>query len=164
MEGVNMGGFMLGYLAVFVLGGAFLVALGLLLAGWSKAARFLFASGFLLAMLITAVAALSFLQPEYHREDSEAISAGVAAVVVLLAGMGQFIAAFRGAGRYAAALACALALPAFGILWVVGGSDVMPFKLPGGAVISSLLAAASLVIAVFPRFGEGPTEPHRPDE
>lgn len=166
MEGMNITGLLLGYLAVFVFGGALLVALGLLLAGLTRAAKFLFAGGFLLAALIAAVAALSFLDPQFnHGNESSEIFLLVLAValVFLLVGAGQFIAAFRGPGRYAAALACALAALAIGTAAGLLGIDVMPFKLPGAAAVSTLLALASVVIAVLPPFGERPPEPHRPD-
>jgi hypothetical protein len=155
---MNMGGLLLGYLAVFVLGGAILVALGLLLAGQGKIARFVSAGGFLLATLIMAVAALSFLEPEFRHDESAAFILVVAAIL-FLAGAGQFIAAFRGPGRYAAALACALGSLAIGTAVAVGGADVMLSHVPAGPVVSGLLAAASVVIAVLPSFGERHTEP-----
>jgi hypothetical protein len=157
---MNMVGILLGYLAVFVLGGAFLVALGLWLAGQGKIAKFLFAGGLLLATLIMAVAALSFLDLDFHHEaQREAILIVVATLVLLLAGSGQFIAAFRSSGRYAAALACALSALASGVATSAGGGDAMPFHLPAGAVISSLLAIASVVIAVLPGSEARPTDP-----
>jgi peptidoglycan/LPS O-acetylase OafA/YrhL len=158
VEGMNITGLLLGYLAVFVLGGALLVALGLLVAGLTRASKFLFASGFLLAALIAAVAALSFLDPQFnHGDDSTEtflLVLGVA-VIFLLAGAGQFIAAFRGPRRYAAALACALVALAIGMAAFFGGIDVVPFKLPGAAAVSILLVLASVVIAVVPGFGGG---------
>ena len=154
MEGMNVGGLLLGYLAVFVLGGALLVALGLLVAGLTRAAKFLFAGGFLLAALIAAVAVLSFLDPQFNHGDDSAetfLMVLATAVVLLLAGAGQFIAAFRGPERYAAALTCALLALAIGTAAAIGGIDVVPFKLPGAAAVSTLLVVASVVIAIVPR-------------
>jgi hypothetical protein len=164
---MNIRGLLLGYLAVFVFGGALLVALGLLLAGLTRAAKFLFAGGFLLAALIAAVAALSFLDPDFNHGDESGrtvLLVLAVAVAFLLLGAGQFIAAFRGPGRYAAALACALAALVIGPLACVVGIDVIPFMLPGAAalstlLVSALLVAASVVIAVVPGFGERPMEP-----
>ncbi len=146
-----MFGILLGYVAVFVLGGAILVALGLLLVRWITASRFVFAGGFLLATLIMAVAVLSFLD---GNADSATIIA-VATAILLLAGIGQFIAAFRScAWRYVAALTCALTSVAFGAFSTLIGGDAF---LPGGGkmviAVSALLALASMVIAVLPRFG-----------
>src|SRR5262249_18779894 len=108
VEGVNVGGILLGYLAVLVFGVASVVALGLCLAQLTRAARVVFASGLLGATLVAALAALSFLQREFNPAGSEALIV-LAALTLLLAGVGQFVAALGSPRAYAAALGCAAA-------------------------------------------------------
>jgi hypothetical protein len=55
VEGLNVGGYLLGYLAVLVFAGTSLVALGLLIVGLTKPARIVFAAGLLTADGIAAV-------------------------------------------------------------------------------------------------------------
>jgi hypothetical protein len=151
---MNMAGILLWYLAVFVLAGAIIVALGLLVAGLARAAKFLFAGGFMFAALIAGLATLSFLDPRFHSGANEAGMIALAAVVLLLAGIGPFIAAFRSRGRYAATLACAVGALAIGTLAAMGGSDVFPFKLPAVEAVSVLLVAASVMIALLPPYAK----------
>ncbi len=148
MEGVNLGGILLGFVSVLVLGGAAVLALGLLLARLYQAARLLFASGLLVAALIAAVAALSFLERECDREGE--ILIGVTALSLLLAGVGQFVAALRSPRLYPVALGFAASSLGYTVLAVLGGSDALRWTLPAGPWVSLVLAAASLVIAVFP--------------
>jgi multisubunit Na+/H+ antiporter MnhC subunit len=61
VEGMNVGGIILGYLAVLVIGVAALVGIGLLIARQTRAARRLFAVGLVSAAIIAALAILSFL-------------------------------------------------------------------------------------------------------
>lgn len=153
MEGVNMGGIWLGFLAVIMLGAAFLVALTLLVVGLRKAAKFVFAGGFLAATFIMSIAVLSFLEDVYRHDGSAAMIVG-ATGILLLAGAGQFIAAFRSPMVYAISLACALTGLAFGALATVTGTDTL-LHLPLGLVLAltAIPAAASFVIAVLPRIG-----------
>jgi hypothetical protein len=148
VEGVNIGGILLGYLGILVLGCAALVALMLLVARKSMAARFLFAAGMLLATVIVAIAALSFLQREYSPEGNGPLIV-LAALTLLLAGTGQFVAAFRSPSTYGAALAFA----AGSILYVAasgpGDIHVVHWELPEGARVSLLLAAASVLLAIL---------------
>jgi hypothetical protein len=106
MEGVNLGAFMLYFLAVFLLGGAALVATGLLLAGWTKAARIVFASGMFAAGLISSLATLSFLQPGmgFHAEGQEPFFA-ILAGGLFLAGLGPFVGGLRNRRAFALATA-----------------------------------------------------------
>src|SRR5256885_1946738 len=98
-----MGGFLLGFLGILVFGFTSILALGLLIARKTTVARLVFATGLLLAAVIMAVAALSFLQREYHgAEDWPQIV--LAVLSLLLAATGQFIAAVRSPRAYGAAL------------------------------------------------------------
>jgi hypothetical protein len=149
VEGLNIGGILLGFLSILVLGCTALVALVLLVVRKSTAARFLFAAGMLLATVIMAIAALSFLQREYSPEGNEPPIV-LAALTLLLAGAGQFAAAFRSPSTYGAALAFA----AGSILYMAAGgpgeTHVVHWELPEGPRVSLLLAAASVMLAVLP--------------
>ncbi len=92
MEGVNMAGLFLGSLAVPVFGLAVLVALGLWAARRARAA-------------LLALATLTFLDREYHRDGSGPLLV-VTAVALFVAGAGQFGAALRGPRVSAPAFAC----------------------------------------------------------
>src|SRR5262249_17487278 len=137
VEGVNVGGLLLGYLAVLVFGIASVVALGLCIARLTRAARIVFASGLLGATLIAALAALSFLQREFHPQGNKALIV-LAALTLLLAGLGQFVAALRSPRTYAAALGCAAASLAF-LSAPVLGTEVL-----GTPVVHQVLGARSL--------------------
>jgi hypothetical protein len=149
VEGVNLGGFMLGFAGVVALGVASLVALVLLVARKATAARFVFAAGMLLAAVIVAAAVLTFLQSEYLHEGDSAGLIVLAAATLLLAGAGQFVAAFRGPGIYGAALAFAAGSILYPATGGLGGTHV-PWGLPEGPRVSLLLAAASVLLAVLP--------------
>src|SRR5437868_10776055 len=69
VEGVNIIALLLGNLALVIFGMAFFVALGLLIARMTKAARLFFAVAMLCASVIAAVAILSFLQAEFHESE-----------------------------------------------------------------------------------------------
>jgi hypothetical protein len=150
VEGVNIGGILLGYLGILVLACAGLVALVLLVARKATAARFLLAAGMLLATIIVAVAALTFLKREYHPDDTGAALIVLAALTLFLAGVGQFAAAFRSPSLYGAALGFAAGSILYGATSGLAGSDVLPWRLPEGPRVSLLLAAASLMLAVLP--------------
>jgi hypothetical protein len=148
VEGVNLGGIFLGYLAALVFGGTSLMAVGLLIARLTKAALVVFASGLLCATVIAALAALSFLRREFNQEGSGAMIV-LAALTLLLAGAGQFVAALRSPRCYAAAFGCAAGSIVYGAVAGLGGGDALPWKLPAGPGVSLLLAAASMMIAVL---------------
>jgi hypothetical protein len=158
VEGVNMGGFLLGYLGILVFGLTSLPALGLLIARKTTAARILFAAGLWVAAVIVAVAVLSFLQREFHGDELWPLIV-LAALVLLLSGTGQFVAALRSPRTYGAALACAAGAMAFLAAPLLGGDfagillsarDLNPAAVRLIQALSLLLAAASLMIAFFP--------------
>jgi hypothetical protein len=168
LEGLNILGILLGYLAVFVFGLACLVAVGLLIAHQTKAARIVFAAGWLCAAVIAAIAALSFLSPVYQDQESTPMIV-LLALSLLFAGAGQFVAALRGPGTYAAAFGCAAASMGivvgsalFGadLIGVLGQELVWPGWLQAG--VSLFLGVASLGIAVLLPFGTRQTGPERP--
>jgi hypothetical protein len=151
VEGVNLGGILLFvFVAPIVFGVVSLVAVGFLIAQKIKVARIVFASGFLCATLIAAFATLTFLDRQFHHGSSEGVFIVGAALFFLLVGSGQFIAAIRNQGTYAAAFACAAGSLVYGMLASLRGDAFMSMRLPQGPAISLLLAAASLVIAVLP--------------
>src|SRR5262249_37675138 len=124
----------------------------------TAAARIVFAAGWLLAAIIVSVAALSFLQREYHgAEDWPLIVLTVASL--LLAAAGQFLAAVRNPRAYGAAVAYAVGALVF--LWapglggdfpaaVISPRDLSPVAIRLIQALSLLLAAASLMVALFP--------------
>jgi hypothetical protein len=148
VEGVNMGGMLLGCVALLAFGVVSLVAAGLLIGRLSRAALIVFASGLLCATAIAALATLSFLQGEYHPEGSETLIV-LTALTLLLAGAGQFVAALRSARTYAAAFGFAAGAIVYGLAAGLGGADALAWKLPGGTWVSLLLAAAGVMIAVL---------------
>jgi hypothetical protein len=169
VEGLNVGGFLLGYLAVFVFAGTSLVALGLLIVGLTKSARIVFAAGLLTADGIAAVATLSFLAREFNPGGSDSAVIALSALSLLLAGTGQFIAALRKPRAYPAALACAavsLILVAAPLLSgdvrnLVPGLYLLSLAWLGlpPAVPGLLMAVASLLIAIVLPARSRRTEP-----
>jgi hypothetical protein len=167
VEGVNIGGILLGYVAVLVFGVTSLVALGLLIARL-KAALIVFAAGMLCADLIAALAVLSCL--EFNPDASETAEIVLATLSLVLSGTGQFIAALRRGWVYVVALGCAGAsivflvfpLTGYPVADVFGDLDPhLAFKLSSS--FSVLFAVASLLVALlFPsgqrmeRQGVGP--------
>jgi hypothetical protein len=161
---MNIGAILLGYLGVLVLGVAFLVALGLSIAGRYRAALVIFAGGLLGTAITAAIATLSFLKKGmgFYVEGSEPLIALITATI-LLAGTGQFVAALRASG-YGIAFLCAmgsmlfLATPlmagdAFGWIGVVHVLGMSSSSLPWlniGLAISVFLAAASMASALLP--------------
>ena len=108
MTGVNMGGLLLGMVALVVAGLVGLVALGLVIAGRWKPARITFASGVLAGCLIAAAATLTWLQRGmgFHREGDEPVIVLVALCLAVV-GAGQFAAALRDGRAYAVAIGLA---------------------------------------------------------
>ncbi len=151
MEGLNIAAFLAGFLAVFVFGITSLMSFGLLIVRHTRTARIVFAGGLLSAAVIAASGILSFFAPEfYHQADTPLIV--VTSASLLLAGAGQFVAAFRGARTYAAAFGCTtlslvlVVSPLLGVDWgrrLLGG---LGLKLAELGV--PLLVAASLLPAV----------------
>jgi hypothetical protein len=157
VEGVNIGGILLGYLGVLVVGIASLAALVLPIAHLTRAARIVLAAGIFVGTVIAALATLTFLWPEYHPEGNQA-TIMLIAMNFLLSGIGQFVAALRSGRIYAAAFACAAACFLVMIAPVLDGSylfgglglDLARLWVPL-EMASLLLAAASLAFAVFLR-------------
>ena len=106
MEGINMTGFLLGYLAVLVCAIMSLIALVLLIARLAKASRIMFASGLLAGTIIAALADLTFLEVD-RQERQISIEIVLIAATLISAGAGQFIAALRRPLAYVLALGCA---------------------------------------------------------
>ena len=161
---MNIGAILLGYLGVLVLGVAFLVALGLSIAGRYRAALVIFAGGLLGTAITAALATLSFLQRGmgFYVEGSEPLIA-LTALALVLAGTGQFVAALRRSG-YGIAFLCAMgsmlflatpllagdALGWIGVARVFGMSSLSFPWLNLGLAISVFLAAASMAVAILP--------------
>ncbi len=148
-----------GYLAVFAFGITSLVALGFLLAGRGRVARLVFASGLLAGAVVMALGLLTFLSPRYYHQDDLALIV-FATLSLYLAGGGQFVAALRGPGIFAAAFACTalslvlMASPLLGTDWgtqVFGdlGRKLAELGIPVLFAASVVPAAASMVIGVF---------------
>jgi hypothetical protein len=164
VEGVNGGAILLGFLGILVLGITSLVALGLLIARRTRRALNTFAAGLLGTAVITAVAILSFLQKGqgFNQEGNEPTIV-LMALSLLLAGAGQFSAAYRNSGTYGVAFGCAAgsmlfqAAPLLGMdaLGMDGAQQVLGVRslsLPGlslGLALSLLLAVLSLLSAVL---------------
>ena len=156
MEGVNFARILLGYLAILLLAITSLVALGLLIARLTSAARILFAAGLLSATLVAAFATLTFLEGG-RPEPQESLLLVLTALTLLLAGAGQFVASLRDPRTYAAALACAagsLLLLASPMLGGDAGAAIpgIRYLFAAGLVplvsTSLLLSGAGLIIAV----------------
>lgn len=109
MEGVNVGAIMICYIGILILAGAALVALGLLLAGWTRAARIVFASGTCAAFLLWSLADFSFFQRGmgFQIDGLEPLIAMVGAAM-LFAGVGQFVGGLRNRRAFAASIAFAI--------------------------------------------------------
>jgi hypothetical protein len=145
-------------LAVLLFGITSLVALVVLLARQTKAARLIFAGGLTCGTAIVALATLSFLQREF-RGDLSASVLVLSALSLLTAGMGQLVAAFRGGRAYALAFAFAatsiLTLAALLVLGtdVIGGlgQGAIGYGVPVAA--TSLLTALASVVSAFVRHG-----------
>jgi hypothetical protein len=159
VQGVNVGGILLGYLAVLVFATVFLVALGLWFAGKSAAARIVAAVGLFATTIIGALASLTCLAPAYYR-DSDAPLIVETSLSLILAGTGQFVAALRNRRMYGASLVCAIVAITYATLAGLGGSDVLPLKLPAGPAIGILLGLVSMIVAFRRPRGVAPTTFH----
>ena len=157
MEGVNMGGILLGYLACFVLALALLLSLGLLVAALTKAARMVCASGLLAATAIAALAALAFFDSTPNERTSN-LTIALAALALLLAGAGPFVGALRSGRVFGVALGyatVALLLAASPLLGGDSGAQIPGARFLVAASLfhwpwpSLLLAAAGLASAVL---------------
>src|SRR5262245_8045953 len=95
VEDINIGGILLLYLSLIVLGIGTLGAVGLWIGRLPRAALLTFAAGQLLSAIIAAFATLTFLGREFHHEDENMGMILLIATILLLAGSGQFIAAIR---------------------------------------------------------------------
>jgi hypothetical protein len=162
MEGINVLGLLLGFLAVLVFGMAALVALGLWMARRKNAAIIVFAAGWLSASLIGVVTALTCLEHDFNREGSDTPLILLAALSFFLSGVGQFVAARRRPWIYAVALGCAAGSILF-LLLATGllSADVfgnLDFHLDRNLSISFslLFAVTSVLVAVlFPSTSAG---------
>lgn len=160
MEGLNIPALLLGYVAVLVFAVTTLAALGVLVAKSARLARIVFAGGLLGANVLAAVAVLCLFIPGFQR-DIHALAAILAAVSVLLSGIGPFLASLRSGGTaFALAVACAaLSLmlagsPMLGGDWSVkilgdGGLKLLELGLPLLVLFSPLPAIASLLIGLL---------------
>jgi hypothetical protein len=149
MEGINMLAVLLGFLGVLVFGITSLVALGLLIACKTREARMTFAGGLLFTAIIAALAVLSFLEHGggYDPGDTGGkLMIVLAALTLLLAGAGQFIAALRSPWTFAAALGC-VAISMVLLQHAFRARDDLAL-----AGDSLLLAGVSLMIALLSRF------------
>jgi hypothetical protein len=170
VEGLNVGAFLAGYLAVAAFALSSLAAAGALIAGRGRAARILFAGGLLGAALLVAGAVLSFLEPQY-RSQAPASLIVVSALSLFLSGVGQFLASLRSAWGYAVAFAFTaasmllVASPLLGGDWTGGilgefGQEMNERGLPIVLVASLLPAAVSAGIGVsLLLFGSRQTQP-----
>jgi hypothetical protein len=143
---MNMLAILLGELSVLVLGITGVAACVLLIIRKTRTAWKTMSFGILFTAVSAAIASLSFLEKGmgYGSDGNEAWIA-LMALSLLLAGSGQFIAAFQNFQTSAIALGCAVGAVAF----LIGSSRAenhMPL-----AVASLLLAVASLMSAVFQR-------------
>jgi hypothetical protein len=141
------------WLAVLVIGGAALLALVLLIARRTRPAMITFATGLLCAAVMVALPLLGFL-PFLDKEsikDNSKIVIVVIAVSLLLAGVGQFVAAFRSPRTYAAAFVWAVGSP---VLLAAAAKAVgivippSPNLIVGFAVGLFFLSEASLIVTV----------------
>jgi hypothetical protein len=96
---------LLWYLVGLVFGITSVVAFGLLIARLTKAARILFAAGLLCLAVATAAVILSGVEePEKIGGEFGVFMIVMSGLSLLIAGVGQFVAAFRSPWTYAAEL------------------------------------------------------------
>jgi hypothetical protein len=153
MEGINIGGILLGYLGVLVFGLGILVAVCLLIASKGRAALIAFAAGLLGFGVVAALAVLTFLDPAYVHGLSESLLL-ITALSLVAAAAGQFLVALRTPRHYGIAMAgvigsILLLFPA----WSHTQSDgeyLLTTQSLGLAAISLTLAASSLAIGLRP--------------
>jgi energy-converting hydrogenase Eha subunit A len=157
LTGRIIAGLLLGYLAFLVFAIGSLLALGLLIARRTKAARISFAAGLLSATTLLAVAVIAFLGGEAAEQPFSATDV-VAVLTLLLAGSGQFVAALQNPRTYAASLGCAAASLLLMAAPLLSGDAGL--RIPGVhlllkavglvplALTSLLLAVVSLMVAV----------------
>jgi hypothetical protein len=163
VEGLNLTGILVGFLGVLVFGVVSLAALVLLLTGRTATARLTFASGWLGASLIEVLATLSFLSKEVNNDLGAPLTL-LAALILLLGGVGQFLAARRNGLTYAAGLACAFGSIVF--LLSISGPDIVGgghLAVLLGLGISVLQAAGSLCIGAFADVVPRPSALERPE-
>ncbi|HEV8059899.1 MAG TPA: hypothetical protein VGP68_08500 [Gemmataceae bacterium] len=170
MEGISpifFWGILFWYLAVLVFTITSLVALGLLLARRTRAARIVFATGLLCPAVSTLPVFLGWLEPaadDSHSGDSmPMVLLVLAELSILLAGAGQFIASLRSGLAYAMALGCALGATGFVAAAGLCESDV-GYRILGGKLATTLVrlklpleivglflaVASSMVAILFP--------------
>lgn len=158
MEGVNFVAILLGLLATVGSGATSVVALGLLIARRATAALRLFAAGLLAAAVVFAIATLSFLEDGqgFHDEGTEPLIIAMA-LSLLLAGIGQFIAALRSPRTYAVSLGWAAASIVIPLVAAGLADGSIRNVVAMGWVLTTfslLLAGVSLAVAV--RFPSAP--------
>jgi hypothetical protein len=130
---MNLSGILLVYVALLVFAGAAVVALGLLIARRTKAARIVFAVGLFGAAVIGAFADLTYLE-EYWGDANPTII--LTALSLLLVGTGQLVAAFQSPRAHAATLWCGLGAL---VVFLLGAMAIMPDFL-GGHVVHTVFA------------------------
>jgi hypothetical protein len=167
MEGIPAW-FFLGMLLVFgalaVFGVTSLAALGLSIAGRTRTALIVFASGLLLLAVITSfvplMAFIDALHDQNLRLEDEALF-GMVAMTLFLAGTGQFVAALRKPQSYAVVFGFLVGSLALLVVASFGETDflanvlgdfnrLIPDKRLPLAMASLFLALACMIIAVLP--------------
>jgi hypothetical protein len=160
-------GVLLIYLALAVFGITSIVALGLSIAGRTRAALILFASGLLFLSFVTGFVPLMAFMDAINDPNSQLKLAdealfGMVALGLFLAGTGQFIAAIRKPRSYLAVFRCMIGSLLFLGCAAFAEADFfarllgdfnrfIPEKKLPLAMASLLLAVAGLIIAVLPQ-------------
>jgi hypothetical protein len=151
---MNLGAWWIIAGAVVLWGITSLVALGFLVAQRTRAARIVFASGFLGAVLIAALVMLTFL--DRQRREQRPANIVISALSLCLAGAGQFIGARRNGQAFAVAFWCAalsllfLNAPSTGLdneLEIAGGG--LRGRLSFWIHVSLLPGLAGIGLAIF---------------
>jgi hypothetical protein len=145
VEGVNLGGFMLFGIALLLVGGTSVVALGLWIGRLMKAARIVFAAGLLCSAAIAAFATLTFLSSEFTHYGTDSSLIVLTALSLMLAGSGQFAAALQCPKVYAAAFACAAGSAAFLAAPMLSGDAGS--QIPGVHALLALIGPVGMTVA-----------------
>jgi len=151
VEGMNIAGLLLGFVAALVLGGTCLVAIGHWIARRSDQGLRLFAIGLLSTAVVAAFAVLSFLAREINDPPPTVICL-LTALSLVVGGSGQFVANRQGRGAYGAALVCTLGSIGFVVaafMVTEYGQYVLNARNLCLSGLSLVLAAASMIIGLF---------------
>src|SRR5262245_30394678 len=158
---MNGAAILLTLLGTLLFGITILLALVLLAARKISAARITLAGGLLDVAITASLATLSYLEPGmgYRPEGAEHLLV-ITALILLLTGAGQFIAALRSSRTYGVTIACAaisLVFLATGVSefypeqpnvieQILGSRSLSPPSISVGMAVSLLLAVIALVI------------------